>query len=35
MESFYKTIERQLINDTQFKDIDQARIEIFKYIETY
>ncbi|WP_421757572.1 integrase core domain-containing protein [Enterococcus mundtii] len=31
MESFYKIIKRELINNTQFKDIDQARIEIFKY----
>ncbi|ENZ7231802.1 hypothetical protein ACG7XA_002567 [Enterococcus faecium] len=24
MESFYKTIKRELINDAQFRDIDQA-----------
>ena len=30
MESFYKTIKRELINDAQFRDIDQAQIEIFK-----
>ena len=35
MESFYKTIKRELINDSDFKDIDQAQMEIFKYIETY
>lgn len=35
MEPFYKTIKRELINDTQFRDIDQAQMEIFKYIETY
>lgn len=35
MESFYKTIKRELINDAQFRDIDQAQMEIFKYIETY
>lgn len=35
MESIYKTIKRELVNDAQFKDIDQAQMEIFKYIETY
>lgn len=35
MESFYKTLKRELINDAQFNDIDQAQMEIFKYIETY
>lgn len=35
MESFYKTIKIELIDDTQFRDIDQAQMEIFKYIETY
>lgn len=35
MESFYKTIKRELINDANFTDIDQAQQEIFKYIETY
>lgn len=33
--SFYKTIKRELINDAQFRDIDQAQMEIFKYIETH
>ncbi|KAA9180119.1 transposase, partial [Enterococcus durans] len=33
--SFYKTLKRELINDAQFNDIDQAQMEIFKYIETY
>ena len=32
---FYKTIKRELINDAQFRDIDQAQMEIFKYIEAY
>ena len=31
MESFYKTIERELINDANFTDVDQAQQEIFKY----
>ncbi|EOI53641.1 transposase for insertion sequence element IS904 [Enterococcus gilvus] len=35
MESFYKTIKRELINDANFTDIGQAQQEIFKYIETY
>lgn len=35
MESFYKTIKRELINDAQFRDIDQAQMEIFKFNETY
>ena len=30
MESFHKTIKRELINDAQFRDIDQAQMEIFK-----
>lgn len=35
MESFYKTVKRELINDANFTSIDQAQMEIFKYIETY
>jgi len=35
MESFYKTIKRELINDANFTSIDQAQLELFKYIETY
>jgi len=35
MESFYKTIKRELINEADFQSIDQAQLEIFKYIETY
>ena len=35
MESFYKTLKRELINDANFTSIDQAQMEIFKYIETY
>lgn len=33
MESFYKTIKRELIQGAKFKTPEQARTEIFKYIE--
>ena len=35
MQSFYKTLKRELINDAHFTTIEQAQLEIFKYIETY
>lgn len=35
MESFYKTLKRELVNDAHFTTIEQAQLEIFKYIETY
>lgn len=35
MESFYKTLKRELVNDANFATIEQAQLEIFKYIETY
>lgn len=35
MESFYKTIKRELIQGAKFKTPKQARKEIFKYIELY
>ncbi len=35
MESFYKTIKRELIPGAKFKTPEQARKEIFKYIELY
>jgi len=35
MESFYKTIKRELINDEHFETRTEAAQEIFKYIETY
>ena len=35
MESFYKTIKRELIHDANFETSEQAHMEIFKYIETY
>lgn len=33
MESFYKTIKKELINDLDFKDIDQAQMEIFNILK--
>ncbi|MDR4411571.1 MULTISPECIES: IS3 family transposase [Bacillus cereus group] len=35
MELFYKTIKRELIQGAKFKTPEQARKEIFKYIELY
>jgi len=35
MESFYKTLKRELVNDMKFISRAQAQLEIFKYIETY
>lgn len=35
MESFYRTIKRELIQDAQFESPEQAQQEIFKYIELY
>lgn len=35
MESFYKTLKRELVHDDDFESPKQARKEIFKYIETY
>ncbi|WP_141525796.1 IS3 family transposase [Bacillus pseudomycoides] len=35
MESFYKTIKRELIQGAKFKTPEHARKEIFKYIELY
>ena len=34
MESFYKTLKRELVNDANFATIEQAQLEIFKYIES-
>ena len=34
-ESFFKTLERELINDRRYKTRDEARQEAFKYIELY
>ncbi len=35
MASFYKTLKRELVNDAHFASIEQAQLEIFKYIEAY
>lgn len=35
MESFYKTLKRELIGDVKFENLEEAKQEIFKYIETY
>lgn len=35
MESFHKTLKRELINDANFATIEQAQLENFKYLETY
>ena len=35
MESFYKTLKRELVQDAHFETPEQARKEIFKYIELY
>lgn len=35
MESFYRTIKRELIQDASFENPAQAQKEIFKYIELY
>lgn len=34
-ESFFKTLKRELINDRRYKSKDEARQEVFKYIELY
>ena len=35
MESFYRTIKRELIQDENYENPEQAQKEIFKYIEMY
>jgi len=35
MESFYRTLKRELVQDANYDNTEQARLEIFKYIETY
>lgn len=35
MESFYRTIKRELIQGANFETPEQAQREIFKYIELY
>lgn len=35
MESFYRTLKRELVQDANYDDPEQARRDIFKYIESY
>lgn len=34
-ESFFKTLKRELINGKEYRTRDEARQEVFKYIELY
>ncbi len=35
MESFYRTLKRELVQDANYDNPEQAHMDIFKYIETY
>lgn len=35
MESFYRTLKRELVQDADYDNPEQARMDIYKYIETY
>ena len=35
MESFYRTLKRELVQDSHYENPEQARMDIFKYIELY
>ena len=35
MESFYRTLKRELVQDASYDSPEQARQEIFQYIELY
>ena len=35
MESFYRTLKRELVQGATYDNPEQAKLEIFKYIETY
>lgn len=35
MESFFRTLKRELINGANYEDFECAKLEIFKYIELY
>ena len=35
MESFYRTLKRELVQDAKYDNPEQARMDIFKYIELY
>ena len=35
MESYFKTLKRELINESHYYDQEEAKQDIFKYIELY
>lgn len=35
MESFFRTLKRELVREAHYDNPEQARLDIFKYIETY
>ncbi len=35
MESFYRTVKREIIQDAHYESLEQSQKEIFKYIEIY
>lgn len=35
MESFYRTLKRKLVRDSHSENPEQAKLDIFKYIELY
>jgi putative transposase len=35
MESFYRTLKRELVQDANYHDPEQTCMDILKYIETY
>ena len=35
MKSFYRTLKRELVQDSHYDNPEQACIDIFKYIELY
>ena len=35
MESFYRTLKRELVKGSNYDNPEQARLDIFKYIECY
>ena len=35
MESFYRTLKRELVQDAHYENPEQARQDIFRYIELY
>jgi len=35
MEFFYRTLKRKFVRGSQYDPLEQAKLEIFKYIEAY